>query len=116
MAAETERATARAASFLDNDLEGEERGMMREEMLAGKEANEEAGGGGGGGGGGEGEGLDGKKGTGLGVEPENGTVVVGDGAEGGGEVVVSVGKNGWWRMREWRSAAASTAVRIVRKE
>ncbi|GAB2226575.1 hypothetical protein Droror1_Dr00022385 [Drosera rotundifolia] len=36
-----------ATSFLNNDLEGEERGMMREEMLAGKEVNEGGGGSGG---------------------------------------------------------------------
>lgn len=65
--AATTAVTAAAISLVEADLEVDERGTAREEMLAGKEAR--LAGEGGGGGGGEVE--EGKNGT-AGVEVENG--------------------------------------------
>lgn len=88
-AAERESTTVTATSFLETDLEEGEWGTMRDEMLAGKEANGEAGGGNGG------DGVVGKKGRSA--------VGGGGGREGGGcgddGGVESSGNKGWWRIR-----------------
>lgn len=68
--ARTMRATATAASLEEEGLDLGVWGRVREEMLAGKEA--EAGGGGGG------EGMDGKKGGWFGVEVEDGFLGFGE--------------------------------------